>query len=470
VRRPAIFSGAVFAAILLAGVLLRPDRPLRIGTGVVAHDLCSGVFVSGLDPDRVFADSLAPRAGLSLIARGLSWRVDRTKHSVTASLLGLIDAHAVAYNGLGCILLQGEPPNGLPSTAELAALRSATPPRPELAGSEPEGSQPVEPASPKLKAALDQAFLEPDHPPFRRTAAVVILHDGRILAERYPPGYGVDTPILGFSLTKSVMNALTGILVRQGRLQPGESAPVAAWGDPGDPRHLITVEQLMRMTSGLNLDEENAGFADPSDQMLYLARDMAGFAEQARLVAAPGTRWAFSSGSTHILAQIIRDRTGGKPLDALGFAQRELFGPLGMRSPVVELDSTGTMIGSHYMLATTRDWARFGQLYLDDGAIDGRRILPKGWVEFSVRATLGTNYGAGFWTNRTTAPEAEARVAAGMPRDAYFASGNLGQRIVILPSQHMVIVRMGDATGPGNDMVGLIRLVRSAIEAVGSGA
>jgi CubicO group peptidase (beta-lactamase class C family) len=106
----------------------------------------------------------------------------------------------------------------------------------------------------------------------------------------------------------------------------------------------------------------------------------------------------------------------------------------------------------------------------DATLLDVRRILPKGWVEFSVRATLGTNYGAGFWTNRTTAPEAEARVAAGTPRDAYLASGNLGQRIVILPSQHMVIVRMGDATGPGNDMVGLIRLVRSAIEAVGSGA
>jgi CubicO group peptidase (beta-lactamase class C family) len=463
-RRLAILSGAVFAGILVAGIFLRPDLPLRIGTGTVAHDLCSGVFVSGLDPDRVFNDSLAPRAGLSLIAGGMSWRVDWTKRSVTASLLGLIEARAVAYDGVGCILLQGEPPSSLPSATELAALRSRALPRSGLAG-----SAPVAPTSPKLDAALDHAFLEPDHPSFRRTAAVVILNEGRIIAERYAPGYGVDTPILGFSLSKSVINALAGILVRQGRLKPGERAPVAAWSDPKDPRHIITVEQLMRMTSGLDLDEENVGFANPSDRMLYLARDMAGFAEQARLLAPPGTRWAYSSASTHIVAQIIRDRTGGKPLDALELAQRELFGPLGMRSPVVELDSTGTMIGSHYMLATARDWARFGQLYLDDGVVDGRRILPEGWVEFSARNTLGTNYGAGFWTNRTTAREAEARVAAGMPRDAYFASGNLGQRIVILPSQHMVIVRMGNATDPGNDMAGLLGLVRSAIEAVGSG-
>lgn len=457
-RRSAIVFSFVLGGILLAGVLLRPDRPMRIGTGAVAHDLCSGVFVSGLDPDRVFVDSLAPRAGLSLIARGLSWRVDRKERNVTASLLGLIAARAVANDGLGCILLQGDPPSGLPSPSELAVLRPPAPPRPA----------PVEPAAPMLEAALDQAFLEPDHPPFRRTAAVVILHEGRIIAERYAPGYGVDTPILGFSLTKSVMNALTGILVRQGRLQPGERAPIAAWSNQDDPRHLITVEQLMRMTSGLDLDEENAGFANPSDQMLYLARDMAGFAEQARLLAPPGTHWAYSSGSTHIVAQIIRDRTGGKPLDALDFAQRELFGPLAMRSPVVELDSTGTMIGSHYMLATARDWARFGQLYVDGGVVDGRRILPEGWVEFTARNTLGTNYGAGFWTNRTTTPEAEARVAAGMPHDAFFASGNLGQRIVILPSQHMVIVRMGNATGPGNDVAGLLKLVRSAIEAIRS--
>jgi CubicO group peptidase (beta-lactamase class C family) len=463
-RRLAIFSGVVFTGIVVAGVFLRPDRPLRIGTGTVAHDLCSGVFVSGLGPDRVFADSLAPRAGLSLIAGAMSWRVDRTERSVTASLLGLIEARAVAYDGLGCILWQGEPPNGLPSAPEMAALRSPMPPRPKLAG-----SAMVEPTSPKLEAALDRAFLERDQPPFRRTAAVLILHDGRIIAERYAPGYGVDTPILGFSLTKSVMNALTGILVLQGRLQPGERAPVPAWSDPDDLRHLITVEQLIRMTSGLDLDEENAGFANPSDQMLYLARDMTGFAEKAKLVAPPGTRWAYSSGSTHILAQIIRDRTGGQPLDALDFAQRELFDPLGMRNPVVELDSTGTMVGSHYMLATARDWARFGQLYLNDGVVDGRRILPEGWVEFSARATLGTNYGAGFWTNRTTTPEANARVAAGMPRDAFFASGNLGQRIVILPSQHLVIVRMGDATGPRNDIAGLLELVRSAIGAVGSG-
>ena len=465
-RRFRLLPALVFGAALIAIILARPDRPLRIGVGAVAHDLCSAVFVSGLEPGRVFDESLAARAGLKLIAWAISYRVDRTQHEVTVQLAGLLEARAAYYGELGCILLQGEAPQNLPSGAEFAALHTDLPPLlPEIAGPEV-----VVPDDPALKAALDHAFAEPREPPLRRTKAVVVVHNGTVIAERYAPGYGVDTPILGFSLAKSVMNALAGILVHQGKLQTGERAPIPAWQDPGDARHLITIEQLMRMTSGLDLDEEGVGFADPSNQMLYLARDMADFAEQAQLSAPPGTRWSYSSASTHLLARIIRDRAGGQALDALGFAERELFGPLGMRSAVVEVDSTGTMIGSHYILASARDWARFGLLYLDGGVIGGKRLLPENWIEFSARASLGTNYGAGFWTNRSAAAEAQGRVEGGMPRDAYFASGNLGQRIVILPSQHLVIVRMGYATGSDNDIGGLIRLVREVIDATAAQA
>ena len=461
-RRFRLLPTLVFGAALVAIILARPDRPLRIGVGTVAHDLCSATFVSRLDPDQVFAESLASRAGLKLIAWAISYQVDRSQHVVTARLAGLLEARAAYYGELGCVLLQGEPPQNLPTGAELAALHTDMPPLlPEIAGPEV-----VVPDDPALRAALDHAFEEPRAPPFRRTKAVVILRDGTVIAERYAPGYGVDTPILGFSLAKSVINALAGILVVEGKLQTGERVPVAAWQDPGDARHLITIEQLMRMTSGLDLDEEGMGFADPSNQMLYLARDMADFAEHAQLSAPPGTRWAYSSASTHLLARVIRDRTGGQALDALGFAEHELFGPLGMHSAVVEVDSTGTMIGSHYVLASARDWARFGLLYLDGGMIGGKRLLPENWIEYSAKASLGTNYGAGFWTNRSPAQEAQGRVGGGVPRDAYFASGNLGQRIVILPSQHLVIVRMGYATGPDNDIGGLIRLVREVIDAM----
>jgi len=465
-RRSRLISGFAVGVTLVAIALVRPDRPFLIGVGAVAHDLCSAAFVSGLDPKQVFADSLAPRAGLRLIAPAITYDVDRGAHAVTARLAGVLRQRAIYYQGLGCVLIHGAEPQGLPSPAELAALRPDAPPLlPEIAG-----PAVVAPMDQKLKSALDHAFEEPEQPPFRRTKAIVIVHDGRVIAERYAPGWTVETPILGFSMTKSVINAFVGILVRQGRLQTDARAPVPAWQTPGDPRRLITIENLMRMTSGLDLDEEGAGFANRSDRMVYLARDMTEFAGKAKLIATPGTRWAYSSASTHILAQIIRDTVGGRAIDALGFAQRELFGPLGMRSAVMEVDATGTMVGSHYMLASARDWARFGLMYLDDGTAGGRRILPEGWIEFSARPTLGTEYGAGFWTNRRNAAQARAPVNGSMPRDVFFAAGNLGQRIFILPSQRLVIVRLGDATGPGNDARGLIRLVREVIGALGDEA
>ena len=231
-----------------------------------------------------------------------------------------------------------------------------------------------------------------------------------------------------------------------------------------DPRREIEVEHLMRMTTGLALDETNSGF-DPSSQMLYLHNDMAGFAVKAAVVAPPGTRWAYSSATTQLLARIIRDITGG-PEQTLAFAWRELFNPLGMRDVTLQFDATGTLQGSSSMLASARDWARFGLLYLNDGIIGGRRILHEDWVDFSAAATLDTDYAAGFWTNRSEHQRAKGRVQMGIPRDAYFAFGDQGQRIVILPSQHMVIVRLGVSVDPTGDIRGLGRLVKEVIAAV----
>ena len=164
------------------------------------------------------------------------------------------------------------------------------------------------PSDPALKAALDHAFEEPAEPPFRRTKAVVVVHDGKVIAERYAAGIGVDTPLLGFSMTKSVINALIGILTQQGLVTPSMPAPIPEWR--GDLRREIEVEHLLRMTTGLALDETNSGF-DPSSQMVYLHDDMAGFAVNAAVIAPPGTRWAYSSPTTQLLARIIRDAAGG---------------------------------------------------------------------------------------------------------------------------------------------------------------
>lgn len=445
-------------AIILATVIFRPDRAVRVATGAVADAVCAKTFVSGLDPQVVFTESM-DRSGIRRLRWLMRYQLDRAQKTVKTSVLGLLGSRAAFHDGFGCVLLHGSKgPYLLKSDLDALRMPKNPPLLPEIAG-----PAVVEPADPALKAALDHAFEEPASPPFRRTKAVVVIHEGKVIAERYADGVGVDTPLIGFSMTKSVVNALLGILTLQGRITPSLPAPIPEWRGATDPRREIEVEHLMRMTTGLALDETNSGF-DPSNQM-YLYDDMAGFAVTAPLIAPPGTRWHYSSATTQLLARIIRDIAGG-PEQTLAFAWRELFNPLGMRSVTLEFDASGTLQGSANMLASARDWARFGLLYLNDGEIDGRRILPDDWVGFSASATLDTDYGAGFWTNRSEHPYARGRVRLGIPRDAFFASGYLGQRVVILPTQHLVIARLGDSVDPTGDIRGLGRLVKEVIAAL----
>ena len=443
--------------IALCGVY-RPDRAIRVATGFVTHNVCSKSFVSGLDPRTAFAETVE-REGIRLLRPVLRYRLDRAAGTVDASVAGLFGSRAAFHDGFGCVVLNGpHEPYLLKSDIDALKRPKAPPLLPEIAG-----PAVVEPSDPGLKAALDHAFEEPAAPPFRRTKAVVVVQDGNVVAERYADGIGVETQLLGYSMTKSVINALIGILTQQGLVTPSFPAPVPEWRGPTDPRRDIDVEHLMRMTSGLALDETNSGF-DPSSQMLYLHSDMAGFAAQAPLIAEPGTRWAYSSATTQLLARIIRDAVGG-PEQTLAFAWRELFNPLDMRDVTLEFDGAGTLQGTAYMLASARDWARFGLLYLNDGLIGGRRILHEDWVDLSAAATLDSDYGAGFWTNRSEHEHAKGRVRLGIPKDAFFASGDLGQRIVILPTQRLVIVRLGDSVDPTGDIRGLGRLVKEVIAA-----
>lgn len=454
-----IAAGVMLAALATAGAIYRPDLAIRVATGYVAHNICVKSFVSGFDPQATFAE-ISERDGIRLLRHVLSFQLDRSARTVDASTLGLFRSRATFHDGLGCVEQHGSrPPYILRSDIESLRTPKTPPLLPEIAG-----AAVVEPSDPALKAALDHAFEEPANPPFRRTKAVVIVHNGRVIAERYAAGISVETPLLGFSMTKSVINALIGVLTQQGLVTPSMPAPIPEWRGANDPRREIEVEHLMRMTSGLDLDETNSGF-DPASRM-FLEDDSAAYAVNARMIAAPGTRWHYSSPTTEILARIVRDAAGG-PEQTLALAWRELFNPLGMRNVTLEFDGAGTLQGSTWMLASARDWAKFGLLYLNDGLVGGKRILHEDWVDFCAAATLDTDYAAGFWTNRSDHPRAKGRVSLGMPRDSFFASGDLGQRIVIMPSQHMVIVRLGDSVDPSGDIRGLARLVKEAIAAVG---
>jgi CubicO group peptidase (beta-lactamase class C family) len=447
----------MLAALAGLGVHFRVDRAIRLANGSMAHLICSKAFVSGLDPQIVFAETLE-RPGFRRLRHLMSFRIDRKAGTVDASTLGLFKGHAAFHDGFGCVEHHGaKEPYLLKSDIEALKVSKTPPLLPEIAGPDV-----VEPADPALKAALDHAFEEVASPPFRRTRAVVVVRDGRVIAERYAPGIGVDTQLSGFSMTKSMVNALIGVLTQQGLTSPSLPAPIAEWRHIDDPRREIEVEHLMRMTSGLDLDETNSGF-DPSTQM-YLYDDMSAFAINTRMIAPIGTRFQYSSATTQILARIIRDLTGG-PEQTLAYAWRELFNPLGMRNVTLEFDGVGTLQGANYMLASARDWAKLGLLYLNDGVIGGKKVLHPDWVDFCAAATLDSDYAAGFYTNRSNNPNARGRVQLGFPRDSYFASGLLGQRIVIMPSQHMVVVRLGDSIDPTGDIRGVARLVKEVIAA-----
>ena len=457
----------VVAGLAIAAAVFRPGKAVRVATGLVSHTLCSETFVAGLDPDQTFAETVNTMPVIRRLVPWLHYRVDRAARDVSTTLGDRFEMRAVYHDGVGCTVVHPASVSAatpLPAPSTAASMSAGAP----GAGRDIAGPAVVEPASEPLRAALDRVFAEPAGGPVRGTKAVVVVHDGRVVAERYAPGYGLDTPMLSWSMNKSVVNALVGILVRQGRLAVGAPAPVPAWRDPSDPRHPITVEQLMRMTSGLALDETNSGF-DPASRMLFTEPDMAGFAEAAALAAPPGTRYHYSSPSTLILSRVIRDAVGGRAEDVRRFAERELFAPLGMRGVTLEFDATGTQVGSTYMYATARDWARFGLLYANDGVADGRRILPEGWVAYSASPTPGSRdgYAAGFFTNRGESEFGRLRVRGGMPADSFFASGTQGQRIVVAPAHRLVVVRLGRSQDWATfDIRGLIRLVADVDQAL----
>lgn len=430
---------------------------LAIPAHYTSHELCSAVFVGRQMPERVFARSIAPELGWASLL--LSYRVDAGAGTVTARFAGGPESRARFVPGAGCRIVSA----GEASAPLIATDRQAVP-----------GPAVEPPAGSPLAGALDRAFEERPSPPFRNTVAVAVWHEGKIIAERYAPGYDASTPILGWSMTKSVVNALVGALVQQGRIDVAAPVDVPEWQGADDERRAITIDQLLRMTSGLDLGQSLrpgiASLFDPSIRMTYVEDDMAAFAVRAALVERPGAVWAYADGNTQILTRLLQQRLGGEPGALLAFAKRTLFDPLGMTGVTWESDATGTPLGAAHMWATARDWLRLGQLYLDDGRIGTTRILPPGWADYSARQTPGSEwagYGAGFWTDRGGGSGADYRVAAGMPRDAFMARGHQGQYIVIIPSARLVVVRMGMAFDAREDVDGVSRLVRDVIETLG---
>jgi CubicO group peptidase (beta-lactamase class C family) len=429
-------SGLVLLVVL--GVALdHTARLASIGVAYKAKMLCSGVFVSGRDPQDVLADLEVDDLE---ILRHVDVSVDRAEKSVTATIMGIVRRQAVYRGGLGCALvLDGRTPGGLSADSEeRRAVARSQPVRGPL-----DVTMAVENVERgRLETILDRAFAEPNLLHQRRTRAVVIVHRGHIVAERYAAGIGPDTPLIGWSMTKSVLNALAGILVREGRLSTDGPVPIPEWQRPDDPRGRITLDQLLRMSSGLRFDED---MTNPLADVIYMllgTGDVATYAANKDLEATPGTKWHYSSGTSNIIARIMRNVLEDDH-EYLTFPRRALFDRIGMRGAVLEADAAGTFVGSSFMYATARDWARFGMLYLQDGVWEGQRILPEGWVDYSrspAPADPRRHYGAHFWLD---VPDEYRGTDGSLPHGAFHAAGREAQFVTIVPSHDAVIVRLG---------------------------
>ncbi|MEZ5093427.1 serine hydrolase domain-containing protein [Nocardioides sp.] len=395
------------------------ERPLLLtGTGYAAHNACAVEHIAGRDDPE---DDLPPNPLVPVL------RTKQTDDGATKGMLvgGLAAQKAYPTEGYGCTLADAAPdlPPPTPVDATGNPFTAATPPT----------------ADPALDAAIATAFgddLAADDKADLGTRAVLVVHDGDLVAERYADGFDADTPQLGWSMTKSVTSLLVGRLVQEGVVTLDDDHLRPEWTDR---RADITVEELLRMTSGLAWDETYA-LGTPITRMLYLEPDMGGYVASQPAAHDPGTYQQYSSGSTTLLCDILAEKTG----EGADLPRQQLFAPLGLSSFVVEPDASGTPVCSSYGWATPRDWAALGQFALQNGEWNGQQLLPDDWMATTTTAidvtTEEDGYGAGWWVNRR--PDGTL-VHPELPEDTYFAEGHDGQWIVVVPSYDLVVVRMG---------------------------
>ncbi len=421
---------AAALAVLVAGAALylfvAPPELLRVATGYAAKIVCSNVFIAGRDPDEVLAvDVQAPgHPVLKLVRLG----VDVREETVTARMLGLFATGvAVRRDGLGCASV----PDGNIAAAQAIHLAEAPEIVPPADAVWPAGGRVEAMATPALADVMGNAALM--GPGMR---AVVVVQGGRIVAETYGAGFGPETPLLGWSMTKTVNAALIGRLAMEGRIGLDDMGLRPEWSDA---RKDIRLRDLLGMESGLTFNEDYGDVSDVN-RMLFLEPDMAAFTAAQPQVEAPGTQFNYSSGTGTLLARIWMDRIGDEAA-ALAYPRTALFGPLGMTSAEMEADEAGTLVGSSYMYATARDWARFGLFVLQDGTWRGTRLLPAGWVA-AMQASNGL---PGHYSQMQSWLEGpnEADAAEGLPADAFWLIGHDGQTIAIVPSEELVVVRLG---------------------------
>ncbi|MFV8817208.1 serine hydrolase domain-containing protein [Haliea sp. E17] len=413
----ALLALARYAGIPLQGI---PQAP-AVGAGLAAKLACSGRFLSGYDEARIAADIIDYSPALQLVSLDFS-APDR----VSASLLGTT-ATARYYPGLGCTL---DAP-GMPS---LAAIRIPALP---VASTLPLAAA----GDTALQVALEE-ILQQDNDQGLQTRALLIARSGAIVAEAYAEGVSPEAQLLGWSMGKSLTGLMIGRLAALGQLRLEERRLFPQW--ERDARSEVSIEDLLQMRSGLAFSETYLPGND-STRMLFTAASAAAVALDKPLAYPPGEHFAYSSGTTNILCHLLGQRLGG-PQALVDFFAREVAVPLGLQDTTLELDPSGDCVGSSYVYASARDWARMAQPLIHAGRVGEQQWLPAGWVERATAPNGSDNdsrYGYQLWLNRG----AGAAYWPGLPASAFAMSGHSGQVVMMLPTLDAVIVRLGWSSG-----------------------
>jgi CubicO group peptidase (beta-lactamase class C family) len=296
--------------------------------------------------------------------------------------------------------------------------------------------------SDQVNQAIAKSFVEADPGRPVNTHAVVVIYKNQIIGERYAEGFDKNSTLMGWSMTKSIANALVGVLVREKKVDIHQPAPVPEW--QSDPRSKITLHHLLQASSGLSWSESYFSPTADFHQMFIHSDDKAAYAARRELAYDPGTFFQYSSGTTNIISRILRQELGDSEYHR--FPYENFFYKIGMNHALLEPDASGTFVASSYGFASARDWARFGLLYLNDGVWNGERILPEGWVKYSTAAASCAErgkYGAHWWLNAGDSKDSKLRIYPQLPTDAFWADGFEEQSVMVIPSKSLVIVRLG---------------------------
>jgi CubicO group peptidase (beta-lactamase class C family) len=413
---------------------------LSIANGYVARMTCTCTFAAGRDQKEIAAHNFFYSV-LGLVDA----KVDQINKSVTASLFGLKSQRAIFKPGIGCVLLDGEDDHHV-TFPPLAPIDTPARFWPRNSSELVTGIN-----MNALHKAMDHAF---DHGDTvrKRTTSLLVIYKDSLIAEKYAAPFTVRMPQLGWSMTKSWMNTMIGMMVMDSLTSLEDRNLFAEWIDR---RKEINVRSLLQMNSGLEWKEIYTEISDAT-LMLYDSEDVAKLPISKPQEHPAGEKWYYSSATSNLLSTYAKRKLSNTN-SYLTYLHEGFFRPLGMSSAFVETDEVGTMIVSSYGYASARDWARFGLLYLNDGMHANRRLLPSGWVDFTRQTSAGSDgeYGAHFWLNRGGEyPDA--------PADMFYADGYLGQFVYIIPSRDVVIVRLG-GDGAHFDGNTLIRDVLAAL-------